>query len=253
MQHEREIPTLCRLFTFWEQLGRLVMGKVVDLTGQRFGRLTVIRRSGTGKNRQSQWFCKCDCGADVFALSHNLISGNTKSCGCLRVDMAKEQHTKHGFKHHPLYEVWKNMLSRCYNTMNPSFRYYGGRGVFVCDEWKGDPSCFIGWSVSHGWKPGLQLDRINNSKGYSPGNCHFVTPRDNINNRRCTRYIEGEPASVWFEKQNHHPSVNYKCFCYRFFRRNWDLDRSLLTPNRYLFMEVQKCRRVSYTVLTLLL
>lgn len=206
------------------------MGKVVDLTGQRFGRLTVIRRSGTGKGRQSQWFCKCDCGADVFALSHNLRSGNTNSCGCLRVDMAKEQHTKHGFKHHPLYEVWKNMRSRCYNTRNPDFRYYGGRGVFVCDEWKGDPSCFIGWSISHGWKSGLQIDRINNDKGYSPNNCRFVTPRANCNNRRCTLQIDGEPASEWFDSHNTNPDLCYSRFYYRYFYSGWSLDDSLNKP-----------------------
>lgn len=215
----------------------------MDLTGNRFGRLTVIERAKNDKFKHSQWLCECDCGTKIIVSLSHLRTGYTKSCGCLKKEIAKEVHTKHGKSYDPLYIVWCGMIYRCTNPNHHSYKNYGGRGVSVCDEWKDNPNCFIDWSISHGWKPGLQLDRINNSEGYRPENCHFVTPRINCNNTRRTRYIDGEPASLWFEKQNHHPSVNYVCFCDRFFRKGWDLDRSLLTPNRYL--NSRRCKNVS--------
>jgi hypothetical protein len=91
---------------------------------------------------------------------------------------------KHGKCGTPLYMVWKNMKKRCYNSNNKRFKDYGGRDIVVCEEWRDDAGAFITWAENNGWKPGLEIDRIDNNKGYSPENCRFVTPRENNLNQR---------------------------------------------------------------------
>jgi hypothetical protein len=155
-----------------------------DLTGQRFGRLVVIRQAGDHIQPNgvyySQWDCQCDCGNTVTVRGDDLKRNHTQSCGCLR----REKMTKHGKSNHPFYGIWKDIKDRCYNPNNKRFKDYGGRGIKVCDEWREDVGEFIEWAEANGWEPGLQIDRIDNDKGYFPGNCRFIDNRGNILNRR---------------------------------------------------------------------
>ena len=90
---------------------------------------------------------------------------------------------KHGLTKHPLYCVWHNMKTRCYNPKRKAYKYYGGRGITVCDEWLFDFEAFYTWAINNGYKKGLQIDRENNDKNYNPENCRFITPRENVRNR----------------------------------------------------------------------
>ena len=111
------------------------MSNYIDLSGQKFGRLTVIERLLERRNhdyRSALWLCRCDCGNEVRTYAGYLKSGNTKSCGCLH----KEAVTKHGFRHLPEYNIWRGMLDRCYNKETAAYPRYGGRGITVSDEWK---------------------------------------------------------------------------------------------------------------------
>lgn len=164
------------------------MGKI-DLKGQRFGRLVVVEEAGRDKHGHVLWKCRCDCGSETIVYVHSLRSGDTTSCGCFN----RERITKHDMSRHPLYGVWGSMMQRTgvYKGADDNKRrYYADRGISVCDEWQ-DFQNFYAWCISHGYEDGLEIDRIDNARGYCPDNCRFVTHKQNTNNRRCTRMLCG--------------------------------------------------------------
>jgi hypothetical protein len=160
--------------------------KLRDLTGQRFGRLTVIERAMNSPHGMTKWLCKCDCGAEIIARRGNLHTGNTQSCGCWRRDSATAGHIIHGegkrYQTTAEYRCWRNMITRCRNPHNHAFKNYGGRGISICDEWL-DFKCFL---ADMGRRPstGFSLDRINNDGNYEPGNCRWATRKQQANNKR---------------------------------------------------------------------
>lgn len=175
------------------------MSALNDLTGQKFGRLTVIERGENSGSGATRWVCECECGARPVAFSKNLKNGHTKSCGCAQKEATSRANTKHGQRMHPLYRVWKRMKYRCYGKRSADFDRYGGRGITVCERWKDDPQAFID-DMGASYAPGLQIDRIDNDGPYSPENCRWATPTVNSNNRRDTRYImhKGKPTPLSF-------------------------------------------------------
>lgn len=203
--------------------------------GKRFGSLVVMGISepyinpSDGKPK-TRLLVRCDCGTEFIVKGSVLIHGRKERCTRCNISLGAMKKTKHGLIRHPLYCVYGNMKDRCYNPHNIGYQYYGGRGITVCDNWLNDFRSFYDWCISHGYKDGLQIDRIDNNLGYSPSNCRFVTCRQNTNNRRCTRTIDGVPASVWFESADKHPTVDYDLFRSRYFELHWALERSLLTP-----------------------
>ncbi len=173
------------------------MEKVIrkDLTGQRFGRLIVISvDSKTSKHHGTYWICRCDCGTEKSVSSTALKQGYTKSCGCLRRESL--QNSRH--KNLRLYQVWQDMKQRCSNPNNKYYHRYGGRGIKVCPEWANEYESFYLWAISHKYKKGLQIDRIDNDGDYEPDNCRWVTPQENTNNRSISRKItfDGETHSI---------------------------------------------------------
>jgi len=159
-----------------------------DLTGQTFNRLTVIRRVENGKNRYARWECKCFCGNIVVVKSIHLWSNHTKSCGCLKQEAIGIRSTTHGMYKTPEYKSWVHMIDRCNNQKNDSFKYYGGRGITVCKEWENSFAIFF----SHiGKRPSIKysIERINNNKGYFPGNCKWATAKKQSNNRSNNKHI----------------------------------------------------------------
>ena len=173
------------------------MPEKIDLTGQPFGRLVVIREYGRAKDRQVTWLCKCECGAEVVVKAGNLRSENTQSCGCLRL----ERNTTHGCNHEPWYPTYAAMMARCGHLSGASERQlndYRDRGISVCDLWQKSPLAFGNWLLAHGWHKGLEIDRIDNNQGYCPENCRVVTPKENANNRRNTlRLDDGTPFALF--------------------------------------------------------
>lgn len=166
--------------------------KILELTGKRFGRLTALFKTGKrSKGGRLIWHCVCDCGKECDVPSTDLVSGNTKSCGCLQPEKARNSHLKHGDcpygkKATKLYSVWSGMKNRCNTKSHVEYKNYGGRGIKVCDEWLNNYSTFKEWALSNCYKEGLQIDRIDNNQGYSPENCRFVTRKENGNNKSTT-------------------------------------------------------------------
>lgn len=178
------------------------MPKKIDLTGQTINRLVVIRECGR-KNGHVAWLCRClgrqgdDCGNEVVVTSNDLRNGHTQSCGCLRL----ERITTHDCTHEPWYPTYKAMMARCGHCeggKESDLRLYRDRGITVCELWQKSPRAFGDWLLAHGWRKGLQIDRIDNSRGYLPDNCRVVTPKENNNNRRNTlRLDDGTPLAMF--------------------------------------------------------
>src|SRR5206468_5416157 len=165
------------------------MGKFQDLTKQIFGRLVVIRISGRNKFGKIEWMCQCECGNTKISLASKLKNGETKSCGCLRVETTIKNSLKHGQSKTSLHTVWAMMKQRCYNQENKNYKHYGGRGVNVCDEWLDDFMNFYNWSMENGYKKGLTIDRIEVNGSYEPSNCRWITKKEQQYNKRNNLYI----------------------------------------------------------------
>lgn len=160
-----------------------------DMVGFDNGYFKVISflemRRDSQDNIRAFWNCICYCGRKTIKNTYQLTSGIPRSCGCyLQIrkgnTIRHEYHTKHGLANkHPLYKAWKNIKSRCYNKNVPGYRWYGLKGIVICDEWKNDASKFINWCLEHGWKEGLVIDRIDNTNNYTPDNCQFITRAEN--------------------------------------------------------------------------
>ena len=169
------------------------MAEVKNLTGQRFGRLVVIERSGSDKYRRAMWKCQCDCGEIRVEYSTNLLGGRVNSCGCLRAEKNRNRIT-HGKRKSRLYCVWSDMKNRCYNPKIHNYHRYGGRGITICDEWRNDFQAFYEWAMANGYDenaPYMQctIDRIDNDKGYSPDNCRWVDMKVQNNNKSNNRKV----------------------------------------------------------------
>lgn len=203
------------------------MSKIKDLTGEKFGRLKVIKYNGSNKNGRALWLCQCDCGNTKTIIASSLLNGLTISCGCYNKEHSKEIHSKHKQSYSKLYKVWNAMKTRCYNRNFMYYCNYGGRGIKICDEWK-DFINFYNWAIQNGYKEGLTIDRINNDDDYKPNNCRWITRKQQNNNMRKNILIEyngkKQTISEWANEYN----LSRVALYYRL-KRKWDIEKALTT------------------------
>ena len=201
------------------------MSKRLDLTGQKFGYLTAIEIDSTVKNGRTNWKCLCKCGKYTTVPTYRLRAGETISCGCRRYETKNQTH---GMKHTRIYEIWCGMKKRCCNENGRSYARYGGRGITVCEEWKNDFSAFYNWAMQNGYAENLTIDRIDNSKGYCPENCRWITNKEQQNNKRnnvlYTYNGETKTLAEWSESLG----ICYKTLQKRIIK--WGVDKAFSTP-----------------------
>lgn len=170
------------------------MSRFVDLTGQKFGRLTVVRRLSNNKYNFAMWQCKCNCGNIKNVSTNSLKSGNTQSCGCLQKEKVKEIGYNNNKNKIPIKirNTLYRMRTRCYNPKSSQYKYYGARGISICEQWMDKENgmlFFYKWAIQNGYKEGLTIDRIDVNGNYEPNNCRWATIQQQANNKRNTRYL----------------------------------------------------------------
>lgn len=203
------------------------MGRILDITGQRAGRWTVLALAYTTKGR-TYWLCRCDCGTEGLVDRSNLRSGQSQSCGCIGLE-AIQRRVTHGYSRTPTYQAWRAMKERCGNPKTNSFHRWGGRGIRVCERWQ---SSFENFLADMGEKPpGLTVDRIDNDGDYEPGNCRWATRQQQAKNRSTARLLtfEGTTASLtdWAHRTGLHKVVIFNRLA-----AGWTLAAALTTPPR---------------------
>lgn len=209
-------------------------GVFVDLAGQYFGRLYVLRRGENSKNGKPRWVCLCECGKETAVLGTHLRSGNTKSCGCWKAERTSQSKRTHGMTGTPEHACWKSINRRCYSRNYHKFPSYGGRGITVCERWL---ESFENFLADMGPKPSPKhsIDRIDNNGNYCPENCRWATPTEQVRNRRKTIKLTASGLTLTVAEWSERTGIPYVTI-YNRLRLGW-------TPSDALSKPVQKQRR----------
>lgn len=195
------------------------------MIGEKFGKLTVLSECEERKRGCKVYKCICDCGNITYVMGTYLKIGRTLSCGCLRGKKLIERNIEYR-----LNGVYKNMKTRCYNKNYYQYKDWGGRGIIVCDEWRNNFQAFCDWAIENGYKEGLQIDRIDNNKGYSPDNCRWVDVKTQSNNRRSNIYLTYNGKTQTMKQWAEELDINYMTIYMRHMR-GYD-DKSCLFGKR---------------------
>lgn len=202
-----------------------------QVVGTRYGRWTVVSESNpvyrdNGKSDRTV-MCKCDCGTVRRIKLKNLKYGSSKSCGCYRSDYMRKRHTTHGETDTRLFRIWDNMNSRCRNNTKWN-RNYAGRGISVCEEWKGKNGfvAFKEWAIQNGYTEKLTIDRIDVNSGYSPSNCRWVNMIVQGNNRRTNRLLTYKGVTRTMSEFSRQFNISIPTL-YSRLERGWTVDDAL--------------------------
>lgn len=211
-----------------------------DLTGKRFGRLTVIEKVKSKTNpcgsKSTMWKCICDCGNIVNVRTRLLTTSATKSCGCLNSELTSKRMKTHGFSNTHLYSILARMKARCENSHNNEYKNYGARGIKVCDEWSGDNGFenFAKWAYENGYdesksRTEQSIDRIDVNGDYCPENCRWATMTEQQNNRRNNLYIEYNGETKTLSEWCRELSIPYNRTLNRIYK-GWSVKEAFETP-----------------------
>lgn len=197
------------------------------MVGQRFSRLTVVKFYEVDeKTRLLKWECICDCGNKTIVKGSLLKRGRTKSCGCLNREAISKAHKKHGMSNTKFYHVWNTMNMRCHNPNSTSYKDYGAKGIEVCDRWR----IFSNFKddMLPSYKEGLQIERIDNLKGYEPNNCRWATPVEQSNNTSRNKLLEYNGETLTMSEMARKYNVPVNTFKRRIYR-GWSVERAIET------------------------
>ena len=194
-----------------------------DLTNKKFGKLLVISFAEKKKKPSGQysyyWFCKCDCGKTIKVSATHLKSGHTQSCGC-------HKNTMDGKSKDRLCQIWRAIKARCNNEKNNRYKYYGLKGIKVCNEWMSNYSEFENWAISNGYADNLTIDRIDNNGNYEPSNCRWIDnkkqQRNKSNNVFITYKNETHCIAEWAEIKGIKPATLHSRY-----KKKWEVEKIL--------------------------
>lgn len=208
------------------------MPKTYNLTGQRFGRLTVIKKAFSkkiGSSKRVHWECICDCGKTAFVVTSYLIGGHTKSCGCYRSIWSSKNKTIHGMAKTPEYETWCHIKKRCNNPDDIDYKDYGAKGISVCKRWT---ESFQNFYDDMGPRPSNKhsIDRIDNDGDYTPENCHWATLNQQANNKSSNVVIEIDGIKKTLIQWCEHYGINYSTVQSRI-RYGWPPEKAVKTQS----------------------
>ena len=205
------------------------MGKFIDLTDKKFGRLTVINYLG-----QSKWLCRCECGNETISNGYELRKGKAKSCGCLRTEriiLEGKKRKIHGMRNTRLYRTWCKIKERCYDPNCKSFKNYGARGITMDKEWFNSFLSFYNWAICNQYADSLSIDRIDVNGNYEPSNCRWITMKEQQSNKRNNR------SFIWENKKfktiaelEKYTAIPYARLYDRLVKKKWSIEKSLTTP-----------------------
>lgn len=189
------------------------MRRFIDMSGQKFGRLTVLCRA-ENRGRTTMWLCKCDCGNETVVSAGHLKNGHTTSCGCYRKEKVVSDNTTHNMTGTRLYRIWANMKQRCEKPSNPKYINYGARGIRLCDEWH-DSCKFFEWALSNGYRDDLTIDRIDVNGDYEPSNCRWATTAEQALNRTDNHWITYNGVTQTMKEWSDELNIPYKILEHR--------------------------------------
>lgn len=205
--------------------------KKINIIGNKYGRLTVLSENGK-KGKNILWLCKCDCGNEINAISYNLKNGHTKSCGCLRNEVRAKKHSIHNESKSRLYRIWRHIKSRCLNPNVHHYKYYGERGIKICDEWKNSFMAFKEWSILNGYNDKLSIDRIDVNGDYEPSNCRWCDAKAQANNRTNNHKIEYRGEIKTLSEWSDILGIKEITLLKRINDYGWSVERAFKTPIR---------------------
>lgn len=208
--------------------------KFIDLTGQKFGNLLVLKKTTCGKHYK--YLCRCDCGNEIEVSVDHLRYGHTQSCGCIKSTINSEIHRTHGKSRTRLYRIWGDMRTRCENPNYIRFHAYGGRGIKVCESWHVF-SNFEEWAYQNGYaddatKYECTIERVDVDKDYCPENCTWVPLKKQGYNKTNTRYIEYNGVKKSLAEWSEETGLPASCIASRLDRFNWSIEDALTKPSR---------------------
>ena len=201
------------------------MRKIIDLTGQRFGRLTAIKIIGRTNSGLIKWELKCDCGNKTCASTGSLRIGDVNSCGCLHKEIVSKMFTTHNESKTRLYKIWECMKSRCNNINDTGYKWYGGRNIKICSEWQ-DYINFRNWALINGYVVGLTIERIDFNKDYCPENCRWATCKEQCNNTRRNKYITYNNKTQTLAQWSEELKISYSTLSARINTLKWTIEKS---------------------------
>jgi hypothetical protein len=210
------------------------MGKIQDITGQRFGRLVVVSIFGKDKWRNTLWVCSCDCGNTIKVLSNNLIRLHTKSCGCFKKEVLKIKATTHGFGKQKIYSIFHGIIKRCNNSNTKCFYRYGGRGIkcewVSFEEFRDDMLESYNLHVQEFGEKDTTIDRIDSNGNYSKENCRWATLIQQARNKRNTHFLKYKGNTKTLIEFSNEFDIPYEALRRRIVNKKWSTEKALTTP-----------------------
>lgn len=198
------------------------------IVGKKFGKLIATSDFILDKGHR-KFLCNCDCGNITYVDSYHLLSGHTKSCGCLMKEGTNKSNYRHGMTNTRIHRIWSTIIGRIKYKSHTSYRNYGGRGISVCSEWEVFEN-FYKWSMENGYRDDLTIDRIDVNGNYEPSNCRWITYKEQANNTRTNKYIEYNGEEKTISEWADYAGIPYKTFYYRYKTYGWSIEDCINTP-----------------------